>query len=504
MSPPLSKSKLLSYRQCEKRLWLEVYRPELRTDSAATAAAFNTGHTVGEIARRLYDPRSQGRLVDLKQEGVTQAIAHTRELLKTRAPILEAGFAAQDARAFADILLPVGGARSEKWRMVEVKSSSKVKDYHLEDAAIQHFVATRAGLKLDSLALAHVDTGWTYAGKGDYQGLLAESDVTAKAAGLAPEVRRWIAGAQAVVRKRKEPPISTGKHCNEPYACGFYDHCASQEEAVEHPVQWLPGNRKRALNDHLQRPGVLAMDDVPDELLNKSQLRVKQATLRDKPYFDRLGAQAALSAHSLPALFLDFETVQHVVPVWKGTRPYMAIPFQFSLHRLSRNGVLEHKEFLDLSGNDPSAAIAEALVREAGVSGPIFVYSPYEKTHVRALAGRLPKLKRALEALADRLVDLHPIAKEHYYHPSQQGSWSIKAVLPAMVRGLSYSHLEEVSGGIAAQLAYLEAIAVETTLARKQKLQQQLIEYCRLDTLALVHVWRVLSGRTDLKIPKRG
>ena len=77
-------------------------------------------------------------------------------------------------------------------------------------------------------------------------------------------------------------------------------------------------------------------------------------------------------------------------------------------------------------------------------------------------------------------------------------------MLPAMVRGLSYSHLEEVSGGIAAQLAYLEAIAAETTPARKQKLQQQLIEYCRLDTLALVHVWRVLSGRTDLKIPKRG
>ena len=504
MSPVLSKSKLLSYRQCEKRLWLEVYRPELRTDSAATAAAFNTGHTVGEIARRLYDPRSQGRLVDLKQEGVTQAIAHTKELLKTRAPILEAGFAAQDARAFADILLPVGGARSEKWRMVEVKSASKVKDYHIEDAAIQHFVSTKAGLKLDSLALAHVNTEWIYPGKGDYAGLLAETDVTEQAAALAPEVRRWIAEALVVVGKRKPPVKRTGKHCEKPYACGFHEHCASQEEPVEHPVQWLPDTRKRTLQEHLQRPGVLSMTDVPDDLLNESQLRVKQVTLSNKVHFDRPGAEADLQPYGLPANFLDFETVQHVVPVWKGTRPYMAIPFQFSLHRLSRDGTLQHREFLDLSGADPSAAIAEALVREAGTSGPIFVYSPYEKTCIRALANRLPKFRRALTGLVDRLVDLYPIVQQHYYHPSQQGSWSIKAVLPAMVRGLSYDHLEEVNGGSAATLAYLEAVAAETTPARKQKLRQHLIEYCRLDTLALVHVWRVLSGRTDLKIPKRG
>ena len=116
----------------------------------------------------------------------------------------------------------------------------------------------------------------------------------------------------------------------------------------------------------------------------------------------------------------------------------------------------------------------------------------------------MPKFKRALTGLVDRLVDLYPIVQQHYYHPSQQGSWSIKAVLPAIVRGLSYDHLEEVNGGSAATLAYLEAVAPDTTPARKQKLQQQLIEYCCLDTLALVHVWRVLSGRTDLKIPKRG
>ena len=508
MSPVLSKSKLLAYRQCAKRLWLEVHHPELRADSAATEAAFNTGHAVGEMARRLYDPKSQGRLVDLKLEGVTQAIARTKDLLKTRAPVFEAGFAAQGARAFADILLPVGGARGGKWRMVEVKSSADVLDYQEDDAAIQHFTATRSGLKLDSIAVANVETSWTYPGNGDYTGLLTETDVTQNAIERAPEVRQWIAAAQAVARKRKAPAIHTGKHCNEPFPCGFEEHCVSQEEPVEHPVRWLPGSRQRALKKHLQLPGVWSMADVPDDLLNASQLRVKQVTLSNQVHFDKAGAAAELRAHKLPALFLDFEAIAHVVPVWKGTRPYMAIPFQFSLHRLARNGALDHREFLDLSGNDPSAAIAEALVRAAGTRGPIFVYSPYERTTILGLAGRLPKFRRALEALAGRFVDLLPVVKKHYYHPSQHGSWGLKAVLPAVlpptVRGLSYSHLEEVSGGIAAQLAYQEAIAPETTAARKQQLRQHLTAYCKLDTLALVHVWRVLSGRTGLKIPQRG
>jgi len=88
----LSKSKLLAYRQCPKRLWLEVHAPHHRADSEATQASFAVGHQVGDIVRQLYDPQGEGALIDPQVEGFDAAFARTQELLKSSQPIFEAGF----------------------------------------------------------------------------------------------------------------------------------------------------------------------------------------------------------------------------------------------------------------------------------------------------------------------------------------------------------------------------------------------------------------------------
>ena len=137
---PLSKSKLLAFRQCPKRLWLEVHQPELRADSGPAVARFATGHQVGDIARQLYDPQSLGALIDPQAEGFDAAFARTQHLLThSHQPIFEAGFRAGGALAFADVLLPSDEGEHLGWRMVEVKSSTSVKDYHRDDAAIQSY-----------------------------------------------------------------------------------------------------------------------------------------------------------------------------------------------------------------------------------------------------------------------------------------------------------------------------------------------------------------------------
>src|SRR6185312_4165316 len=368
----LSKTKLLAFRQCPKRLWLEVHHPELRQDSAATQASFTVGHQVGDVARQLYDPKGKGQLIDAHAEGFAGALARTSELLASSQPIFEAGFAARGALAFADVLLLTRMAGQRAWRMVEVKSSTSVKDYHRDDTAVQAFVARNAGVPLASIALAHIDSSWVYPGGGDYQGLLVENDLTTEAFGREAEVKAWIAEAQAIARKRTEPAMGTGRHCNEPYECGFLHYCQAQEPQTEYPVQWLPGVRKQALQD-LVEEGVIDLRDVPDDALSDRQQRVKAHTLSGKAYFDAPSAAADLAGHKLPAYFLDFETIQFGVPIWKETRPYQQIPFQFSLHRLTRTGKLEHQSFLDLSGRDPSRAFAEALIGACGERGPVFV-----------------------------------------------------------------------------------------------------------------------------------
>ena len=494
-----SKSKLLALRQCPKRLWLEIHRPALREDSDATQNSFQIGHQVGDIARSIYDPQGLGVVIDVQREGFDRAFERSVELLQDTQPIFEAGFSAAGALAFADVMLPEEKDGRPVWHMVEVKSSTSVKDYHRDDVAVQAFVARSAGVALQSIALAHIDSSWTYPGNGDYSGLLKENDLTAEAFSRTEEVKAWIAHAQLVSASPVEPAIETGAHCDTPFACGFYDYCSRNEPKSEYPVYWLPYIGAKARE--LATQGVTDLRNVPDELLNAKQQRVKNHTLANTVFFDAAGAAADLAVHSQPAYFLDFETIQFAVPIWKGTRPYQQNTFQFSLHTLSESGRLDHTDFLDLSGNDPSEPFAQALIAACGEQGPVYVYNAgFETARISELATRYPHLSNSLLAINARVVDLLPIARERYYHPSQQGSWSIKKVLPAIVPELRYDALDGVQDGGMAMEAFMEAIHPGTGADRKNQIEQQLLAYCKLDTYAMVRLWQVFAGRTDLKL----
>jgi len=378
--------------------------------------------------------------------------------------------------------------------MVEVKSATEVKDYHRDDVAIQAFVARQAGLNLESIAVAYVDTDFTYPGGEDYRGLFREEDLTAETAAREADVRRWIAAAQATVDLSEEPNRETGKHCWYPFECGFTAYCKSQEPPVEFPVAWIPRIQKKALKAHIDDHDVRSMEQLPDSLLNDQQRRVKQCSVSGTSFFDAEGAAAALAPHGFPAFFLDFETISFAVPIWPGTHPYQSFPFQFSVHRVSEAGDLAHREYLDRSGNDPREAIARALITACESTGPVFAYSSYEKTQIKELKRYLPKLSKGLVAILARLVDLRPIAEEFYYHPRQQGSWTIKQVLPATT-GRDYDELIGIKDGSMAMAAYLEAIEPATSPARKVEIDAQLRAYCALDTKAMVDIWKVFTGR---------
>jgi hypothetical protein len=497
----LSKSKLLAYRQCPKRIWLEIHRPDLRLDSQSTQASFDVGHQVGDIARQLYDPEGRGQLLDPQTEGFEAAFARTQALLTSDQPIFEASFLAEGALALADVLLPVRKAGEPAWRMVEVKSSTSVKPYHRDDLAVQSFVARKSGVPLAAVALAHIDSAWVYPGGGDYRGLLHEEDLTAEAFARTEEVQTWIAEVQAIVQQDAAPAMNTGRRCTEPYECGFLGYCRSLEPQVEYPIAWLPRIQSNALKAHIEQHRAADLRDIPDDLLNERQRRVKACTLAGETWFDAAGAAADLATLPLPAWFIDFETIQFAVPIWPGTRPYQQIPFQFSVHRLTRSGRLEHRAFLDLSGNDPTRAFAEALIDACGKRGPVYVYNAgFETARIRELGERYPDLASLLLAINKRVVDLLRVAEQCYYHPSQHGSWSIKQVLPAVAPDLPYDALDGVQDGGMAMDAYLEAIAPNTPADRKTQIEKQLLDYCGLDTYAMDRLWKFFAGSGDQEL----
>jgi len=496
--PRLSKSRLLAYRQCERCLWLEIHRRDLIEVSAQQQARFDAGHRVGELARQLADPHGQGILFDAQRDGFEPVRRASTQALSGRRPLFEAGFAAQGAFVFVDLLLPERGTEEgvQGWRLVEVKSSGSVKPYHWDDLAVQVHVLRAAGVHLSSAAVACIDTRWPYPGGGDYAGLLRYEEGLEEAAARSTEVQGWIDGGLTVVGRADEPQVSMGDHCKSQFPCPFTAHCGQGQPQALHPVRWLPRMQRKVLKEFLLASEATDMAEVPDELLNATQRRVKQATLSGQTWFDAEGARRALAPPADTLRFLDFEAAAYPVPVWPGSRPYQHVPFQFSLHTRREDGQTGHDEFIDLSGDDPTEAFATRLVEVCGVAGPVFVYNVgFEGQVIARLAAHLPALEDRLRALRHRLVDLKQVTEQHYYHPAQQGRWGLKSVLPTLGGGLHHSQLSGVADGQMAVDAYLEATDLDTPQPRVQELRQQLLKYCRLDTWAMVRLWGFLVGR---------
>lgn len=479
MSIRLSKSKLLAFRQCPKRLWLEVNRPDLRVDDESAKQRFMAGNRIGELARTQY---ADGVLI-APDNHLASALRETAERLRDipRKVLFEATFQSEGLLVRADMLIPARNG----WHMVEVKSSAGVKAYHLEDAAIQRWVMRNVGIAISNTSLQLVDTAWTYPGGGNYSGLLKSEPVDKQIGLLQTEVPKWLNGAKNVAGG-SEPKCSMGKHCNDPFACGFQDYCETLAPLVQYPISWLP--RLGAKAETFAAAGIDDMRKVPASELTKDQRRVLDATLQNELFFDAL-TENEIEEVSGIRCYLDFETIAFAAPIWAGTRPYQQIPFQWSCHIEQVDGSLSHEMFLDMTGDDPSRRCAESLVKALGKKGPIIAYSAgFEKGAIKALAERFDDLAPALMKLVARVVDLLPLVRTHYYHPDMCGSSSLKRVLPTIAPELDYAMLTDVADGGAAQGAYLEAIHADTLPARKFVLENALRTYCHRDTEAMIRI----------------
>ena len=388
------------------------------------------------------------------------------------------------------MLIPSG----DGWRLVEVKASTSVKDYHVLDCAIQEWVLRNAGIPLTSVHLAHINNQFVYPGGGKYDGLLVERDLTEDVKSVDPRVEDLIAGAREALAG-SEPRVMVGAHCSKPYDCAFQDYCWPTD--AEYPITGLKGSKAK-LGQYVAE-GCRDIRDVPaDEITAETQVRIHHVTCQGTPEILD-GAEKILSSLDYPRYYLDFETIGPAVPIWAGTRPYDKIPVQWSCH--IDDGTVDgayqamrHEEFLDLSGNPPMRALAESLVDVLGDAGPVLMYTNYEEQVIGNLARMFPDLKRDLDRINTRLFDLHPVVKDNYYHPDMLGSWSIKSVLPTINPEMDYRKLEGIREGTAASHGFLEAIDPGTDMVRKLELEEQLRRYCRFDTEAMAEIVRFFAS----------
>lgn len=474
----LSKSKLIAHRQCPKRLWLQTYKPELQERDSGQTSRMDAGNLVGDIARSLH---STGILIE--SGDLSQDLNDTKTLVsaKRRKPLFEATFKASNVLVKVDLLLPVRNG----YKLGEVKSSIKVKTYHYEDSAIQTWVVKKCGLSIIQTNLVHICNSFVYPGNDSYDGLFTHANITPEILELVEQVPKWIKATQKTL-KSGEPSIDPGTQCNQPFDCPFINYCSPAKKSAKYPVHILP--RAGKLISELEEAGYKDLRKVPKKKLSNSRhLRIWNVTKKGKYYLDPK-AKELLANLSWPRYYIDFETINLAVPVWRGTQPYQQVPFQWSCHIERKGSPLNHHEFLADGKNDPRREFTETLIKAVKKRGPVFVYNAgFENRIMRELASDFPEYEKQLNAIINRVVDLLPIGRDHYYHPDMMGSWSIKKVLPTIAPELDYSQLDVADGGMAME-AFAEIMHIDTPPETKLKLQDDLLTYCERDTLAMVKI----------------
>ena len=487
----LSKSKIAIFEQCAKRLWLASHRPELADESDATKRVFRIGHDVGAVACALYP---DGLMID-GSGGLSEAARVTAAALEApdRRPLFEATFIHRGVVVRVDLLLPEEGG----WHVVEVKSSTGVRDYHRADLATQLWVMRGCDVPVTRASIRVINTSFVLRETGDYRGLLRDEPAGVEVSEIV-DGRTAVVTAAVALLDGSEPHIAIGPHCTDPFFCSFDRYCRRD---LPPPPAWpttlLPGASGKALARKLGETGIDDLLQVPAEDVAPPLLaRIHHATPSGQPYHDADAVRRETADWSYPRTFLDFETITFAVPRWTGSRPYQQIPFQFSAHIDRGDGQLDHVEFLSIDGGDPRSACAAALAQLPSEGAVIAWNAPFERSCLLNLAMHAPDHAEALYSLAGRLVDLLPVAKRHYYHRDMRGSWSIKAVLPTLTPDLDYANLDGPQSGVEAQDAYLEAIDPLSAEERRESLRRGMLDYCRLDTLAMVIALERLSQRT--------
>ena len=482
----LSKSLYIKGLQCHKALWLHKYRPEIKDeDDSVQSAVYSTGTNVGVLAQQLFPG---GLEVPYEGLGYDAQIAMTSEALSNGTRTLyEATFCHDGVFVKADIL----HKGRKGWELYEVKSSTGMKDVYLEDIALQYHVLSNAGVNLSKASLVHINSSYVRQGDLDVGALFTIADVTKEVKQKQEAVTKNLTALRRML-KGDMPTMDIGPHCTNPYECSFSGHCWAH---VPSPSVFDFADVGKPNAFDLYRQGIVRMEDVPVEQLGWRQRLQVENLVQKKVTVDAAAVKEFLQSLWYPLCFLDFETTCLTpVPLYDRTKPFQPVPFQYSLHIVDKpKSKPRHFEFLAAPGCDPRQEFVDDLLEKVPAGACIVAWNQgFEIGRLKELANHFPRKKKKILALTENFRDLMvPFRQKKIYHWEFGGSYSIKAILPALVPKLSYSGMG-VSNGEEASIAWL-SLWEEKEKERLAAVQRDLLEYCRLDTLAMVEILNVMK-----------
>lgn len=507
INKPLSKSLYIRGLQCKKSLWLKLRNSSvLKQPDSSTLSVFATGDKVGSSACDLFP---NGEQMTYNNTTGAERVSLTKKWLDEGVKtIYEATFEFDGVLVMVDILhKDVNG----NYEIYEVKSSTwnakkkKVKDVYIQDASIQYYVLNGCGLNISKTSITLLNTGYVRGDELDINELFIHQDVSEEIKPLQGRISTHLDAFKRALKADQEPDIDIGQHCKKPYECDAFNYCwREQKQIPEYSVFNIFPLTKQSKALELYQQGIVNVEDIPDdmELTEKQQFSVDSAkfSTAGQVEIDKPAIQSFLDSLTYPLYHFDFETFQQPIPKFKGISPYQQIPFQYSLHIEHQDKPIEHKEFLGIESTDPRQALVDRLVKDIPLNATTLAFNAsFEQMVLKGLAKQFPQHKDHLLNISNNIVDLAtPFQQKHYYLPEMKGKYSIKIILPLLVPEMeeAYKGLDLIHNGSEAMQAFA-ALGDMTDQEQVRKYRDSLIEYCKLDTLAMVKILDKLRNDLD-------
>ena len=556
----LSKSRYTAFCQCPKNFWLKVYKPNEATIDAGLQARFAQGNVVGDLAMGLFGDFKEAHAEKADGSlNLSKMVEQTRQWMEEGVEnICEASFISKGGYCAVDILRKTtdGWAIYEvkSTSFPEFNGQEAKLEKYAPDIAYQKWVLEQCGVNVTGTYLVCLNSDYVRHGELDIQQLFVVNDMKNFVENEYLKVAPRVAQAMKIINSEQEPDTELSECCMKPYGCAFWGYCKRQHGVPSPSVFDVYGGKgkggftfKKKLDYYHQ--GLISFEDLRSTDIGPIQNMQIEAALTNKEYINTEGIRKFLNKLSYPLYFLDFETMQDAVPQYDGAKVYAQITFQYSLHVKERESVstfvdtgklkytktanyITHREFLAPNdGSDPRRPLAEQLCRDIPMDVCTLAYNKmFECGRIRELAGLYPDLSDHLLNIANNIQDLiDPFRAGDYYVPAMGGSFSIKSVLPALFPNdpeLDYHNLDKrcQNGGDAMNIfprlqqleqslphqgiqtqdgmlvmadslmPLSEQIRIREEIAASRK---ALLDYCKLDTWAMVKVWEKLKEQTN-------
>jgi len=377
---------------------------------------------------------------------------------------------------------------TDSYDLYEVKSGTSVKKENIYDVTYQ-FLIVNKHIKVDRVFILHLNSEYIRYSSLNVADLFTAEDVTQKVLELRDEVDRL---RDIALETAHKPSYEDTQPCLNPKCCPCPGIC--HLGLPEYSIFDIPRLSEKKKTELLSL-GIVDIKDVPKAFaLNTKQRQIVEVAQSDQEHIDREAIHKEFQQFTFPLFFLDYETYLSAIPMYDGHKPQQQMVFQYSLHKMeSLNGEVYHTEHLAVTKDDPSKSLIRQLREDIGDTGTVFVWNkPFEMTRNKELGIIHPEYAEFLEKLNDRIYDLGDFINFGYYlHPKFKGSWSIKNVLPVMVPELSYDEME-IGKGDMAMMAWWDLINDNMSIEDAEKTKTALLEYCKLDTFAMMSIWKKL------------